>query len=111
MKCPECDGIMILRESKYGKFYGCSHFPRCKATHGAHPDGSPLGIPGDKETKLARMEAHSKFDKMFIGDRNKRYKWLREAMNMDSKKAHIAMFNKQQCEELLSKIDQYRKDS
>mgnify|MGYP005854058213 CR=1 FL=1 len=32
VKCPKCDSSMILRKSKYGKFYGCSKFPRCRGT-------------------------------------------------------------------------------
>ncbi len=30
--CPECDGDVVIREGKYGKFKGCSNFPRCKWT-------------------------------------------------------------------------------
>ncbi|MBT7241214.1 MAG: hypothetical protein HN878_01870 [Candidatus Diapherotrites archaeon] len=28
-KCPECSSPMSLRESKYGKFWGCTAFPMC----------------------------------------------------------------------------------
>ena len=28
-KCPRCGGELVERESKYGKFYGCSNFPKC----------------------------------------------------------------------------------
>jgi len=27
--CPECNSLMSLRESKYGKFWGCSAYPMC----------------------------------------------------------------------------------
>jgi len=30
--CTQCGGDMVLRESKFGKFYGCQRFPKCKAT-------------------------------------------------------------------------------
>ena len=30
--CPKCGGRLILREGKYGKFYGCSNFPKCRYT-------------------------------------------------------------------------------
>lgn len=30
--CPKCNGDLILRKSKYGKFYGCSNYPYCKFT-------------------------------------------------------------------------------
>jgi hypothetical protein len=30
--CPRCDGSLILRNGKYGKFYGCSNYPKCRYT-------------------------------------------------------------------------------
>jgi DNA topoisomerase-1 len=30
MKCPECGKDMYLRESRYGRFYGCEDYPNCK---------------------------------------------------------------------------------
>ncbi len=30
--CPRCSGLLIIRNSKYGSFYGCSNYPRCKFT-------------------------------------------------------------------------------
>ena len=32
-KCPTCkEGDIVLRSSIYGKFYGCSLYPKCKYT-------------------------------------------------------------------------------
>ena len=30
--CPRCGGKLILRDGKYGQFYGCSNYPRCGFT-------------------------------------------------------------------------------
>jgi DNA topoisomerase-1 len=30
IKCPECGSSMVIKLSKYGKFYSCSKFPDCK---------------------------------------------------------------------------------
>lgn len=30
--CPRCRGNLVLKDGKYGKFYGCSNYPRCKFT-------------------------------------------------------------------------------
>jgi len=30
--CPRCGGTLIKREGKYGYFYGCSNYPKCKFT-------------------------------------------------------------------------------
>ena len=31
-KCPRCGGNLVLRNGKYGKFYGCSNYPKCNYT-------------------------------------------------------------------------------
>jgi ribonuclease HI len=38
LKCPECGAPMVLRTGKYGKFYGCSRFPKCNAVQPATRD-------------------------------------------------------------------------
>lgn len=30
--CPRCNGNLILKNSKYGKFYGCENYPKCTFT-------------------------------------------------------------------------------
>ena len=30
--CPKCAGALVLRNGKYGKFYGCSNYPKCRYT-------------------------------------------------------------------------------
>ncbi|MEE0651535.1 MAG: topoisomerase DNA-binding C4 zinc finger domain-containing protein [Segatella copri] len=30
--CPQCGGQLVLRNGRYGFFYGCSNFPKCKFT-------------------------------------------------------------------------------
>ena len=30
--CPKCGGNLVLREGTYGRFYGCSNYPKCKFT-------------------------------------------------------------------------------
>ena len=32
-RCPHCGGHLVLRNGKYGNFYGCSNYPRCKYTY------------------------------------------------------------------------------
>ena len=31
-KCPRCRGTLVKRQGKYGTFYGCSNYPKCKYT-------------------------------------------------------------------------------
>ena len=28
--CPRCGGKLVVREGQYGKFYGCSNYPKCR---------------------------------------------------------------------------------
>ena len=30
--CGRCQALLVERESKHGKFFGCSHYPECKFT-------------------------------------------------------------------------------
>ena len=34
-RCPRCGDTLVLRSGKYGQFYGCSNYPKCKYTHPA----------------------------------------------------------------------------
>lgn len=31
-RCPRCGGNLILRDGRYGQFYGCSNYPKCRYT-------------------------------------------------------------------------------
>lgn len=100
---------MILRETtkfRYengapSKFYGCSRYPDCKATHGAHPDGAPYGRPADKETKRARQEAHIAFD-AWVGrnsyTKDYAYRRLAKILGIEEVEAHMGMMDKETCE-------------
>ena len=35
VRCKECGGKMVIRQSKYGTFYGCDNFPECSYTKSA----------------------------------------------------------------------------
>lgn len=81
--CGECGRPMCLRDSQYGKFYGCTGFPECRGTHGAHADGSPKGIPADKPTREARIAAHAEFDRLWkdgLLKRQRAYHWLHKVI-------------------------------
>lgn len=109
--CPKCGSNMILRNSRFGLFWGCSQFSMtgCDATHGAHPDGRPLGIPADARTSKARIEAHAVFDQLWKDGpltRSGAYRWLQTAMGLSDEEAHIGRFTYEQCEQLKEKVEQ-----
>lgn len=111
LDCPECDGQLVLRLSKkHGFFYGCNRYPRCKATHGAHPDGTPLGTPADRETRHWRTEAHKAFDKLYQGTnplmtRLEAYDYLQYIMSLSQEDAHISKFSIEQCQHLIDLLN------
>lgn len=107
--CADCGSPMDLRDSRYGKFYGCSSYPKCKGTHGAHPNGKPLGKPANRATKDARIHVHAEFDKLWKGHRMSRtraYEWMAEVMGLAAWEAHIGNFTIMECEILLEKLEQ-----
>lgn len=108
--CPDCGAPMILRKTmkfpqrngQPGLFYGCQRFPKCKATHGAHPDGRPLGIPGNAETKAARHRAHAAFDDIWekrLLSRGAAYRWLSKKLGYE---AHMGEMDVEQCERVIA---------
>jgi len=46
--CPECgQGKMMIRKGKFGQFYGCTNYPKCRYTKPLEEsNGSLLGLPG-----------------------------------------------------------------
>ena len=109
LNCGECEAPMVLRDSRYGKFYGCSRFPRCRGTIGAHPDGTPLGIPANKATKGARIRAHDVFDRLWMTSlmtRDGAYRWMCRVMDLSEDEAHIGKFTIEQCETLIKKVQE-----
>jgi ssDNA-binding Zn-finger/Zn-ribbon topoisomerase 1 len=105
---------MTLKNSRYGLFYGCVNYPACRGTHGAHPDGRPLGIPATREVKLARIEAHAAFDRLWKEGgirRRKAYQWLRSAMELPADKCHIGLFDLAQCQRVVQLVERYMEKS
>lgn len=94
---------MRLKDSRFGMFYGCIMFPRCRATHGAHPDGAPLGVPANQETKTWRIKAHAAFDDFWHGKmrRGEAYKWLQQKLGLSADECHIGMFNVERCKRVI----------
>lgn len=108
--CPDCGSSMVLRQSKFGLFYGCVEYPKCKAAHGAHADGRPLGTPANKKTKDARIRAHDSFDQLWKDkhmSRGEAYEWMQEAMELSEDEAHIGKFTIDQCDELEVLVEEY----
>lgn len=106
LTCPECGAPMRLRPSKFGLFYGCTAWAdtKCSGGHGARSDGTPHGVPANKETKEARQAAHFVFDHLWKNghmSRSDAYRWMQRTMGMSPDEAHIGRFTRDQCKALV----------
>jgi len=63
--CPKCGALLAIRMSKFGKFYGCSNFPKCKFTQPF--DENTLGIKCPKCKKGEIVERRTRKGKIFYG--------------------------------------------
>ena len=63
--CPKCGALLLIRLGKYGKFYACSKFPKCKYTESL--EENVLGIKCPKCKKGEITEKRTKKNKIFYG--------------------------------------------
>ena len=100
--CPECEVEMTLREGNFGPFYSCPNYPACDMLVGANPDGSPKGLPVDKDTREARKKAHEAFDPLWrtgvFKSRSAAYKWLAKRLGHDK---HMQDMNRMECDQVI----------
>jgi len=64
-KCPKCGSALIIRWGKYGKFYACSNFPKCKYTENLKEKNLKIKCPKCKEGEI--VEKRTKTKKIFYG--------------------------------------------
>ncbi|TFG35411.1 MAG: type I DNA topoisomerase, partial [Parcubacteria group bacterium] len=63
--CPKCKAPLLIRLGKYGKFYACSAFPKCRHTESLEENALKIKCPKCKKGKLA--EKRTKKRKIFYG--------------------------------------------
>jgi len=64
-KCPRCRSDLIIRIGKYGRFYACSAFPKCRYTGSLEKNVLDIDCPKCKKGKLT--EKRTKKNKIFYG--------------------------------------------
>jgi len=63
--CPKCKAPLLIRLGKFGKFYACSRFPKCKYTESF--EKIKLGVKCPKCEKGEIVEKRTKKKKIFYG--------------------------------------------
>ena len=64
-KCPKCGAPILLRIGKYGEFYACSKFPKCRYTESLEKNNLNIKCPKCKKGKI--VEKRTKSRKIFYG--------------------------------------------
>ena len=63
--CPKCGAPLLIRLGKYGKFYACSKFPKCRYTKSLEENTLGIKCPKCKKGKIT--EKRTKKGKIFYG--------------------------------------------
>ena len=110
--CRYCGNPVVFTSNAeiYGKEYGngkCFLCRNCKAYVGVHTETlTPLGTLANDELRKWRHKAHNEFDKLWKGKTRKMtrynaYGWLSKQMNLTRDETHIALFEIEQCKQVI----------
>lgn len=113
IRCPYCGDEAKLVDSAvvYGKSYGNIWDCRpCDAYVGVHKNSNkniPLGRLANRELRSWKIKAHDAFDPLWKDgkmDRKSAYAFMQKVMNLPPDKAHIGMFDVDQCKLLIEAL-------
>ncbi len=103
--CPDHKQEMHLTDTRHGPLWfcptkGCDM--RCWEGY--------TSTPANAVTRQKRQQCHAAFDPLWrtksrFKNRRRAYAWLMEAMKLPKNKAHIGMFDADQCDELLKILE------
>ena len=117
--CPYCGQKAEYVDSAeiYGKSYGMVYLCRpCDAYVGVHNGtDTPLGRLANRELRRWRNRAHAAFDPLWQQGpyrcrRNDAYAWLAEKMGLPKEETHIAMFDVEQCQQVIQIMNTERRN-
>jgi DNA topoisomerase-1 len=63
--CPKCGAPLLIRLGKFGKFYACSKFPKCRYTESLEKNNLGIKCPKCNQGKI--VEKRTKKRKVFYG--------------------------------------------
>lgn len=119
VSCPYCGQQAEYVDSAeiYGRSYGMVYLCRpCDAYVGVHEGtDQPLGRLANRELRRWRNRAHAMFDPLWQRGRYRRrrndaYEWLAGKMGLTKEETHIAMFDVEQCKQVIQIMDYERRN-
>lgn len=119
VQCPYCGQKAEYVDSAeiYGKSYGMVYLCRpCDAYVGVHNGtDTPLGRLANRDLRRWRNRAHAAFDPLWQQGRYRRrrndaYAWLAGKMGLTKEETHIAMFDVEQCKQVIQIMNNERRN-
>lgn len=118
LTCPDCGARLILKEGKFGIFYGCEryHETGCRGAHNCRLPGVPAGIPANTETRALRKQVLNALEDLSTpkgnpneGSPSSRYDWdwLSENLHLTRQEMQVASLDKDGCLKILKAIKRY----
>ncbi len=110
--CPSCkkEAQWVDNKVVYGRSIGkngsmCYWCGDCDYYVGTHNGGRiPLGIMADKETRIARMEAHQKIDALWKSGEMKRKEVYKKLGDIFGREIHIGSADIELCMEIMDLV-------
>ena len=120
--CDNCCSVnvqFVNNEIVYGKSVGswpyAYYCADCRASVGCHPKTKiPLGRLADWATRQLRSRAHNEFDLLWRNgymSRDKAYKWLAQALEIDVTQCHLSQLSKDQLKDTITLTSTYIKNN
>lgn len=109
--CPDCGGKLVLKDGKFGIFYGCENWDTtgCTGAHGCYKkNAEPYGIPANAETRQLRKLLLSKMQLAMEKDESNTLDLthsLSNLLNVPMGRAKVAYFDRTQCEVAIQFLD------
>lgn len=98
LKCPDCGALLILKDSKFGIFYGCVNWreTQCKGSISCNRSAIPLGFPVDAETRKLRHQAYEAIH-TFWGTTNCEYGEIHARLGVPQDYLRVGFLDKAKC--------------
>lgn len=119
LTCPDCGAQLILKEGKFGIFYGCERYREtgCKGSHNCPSPGVPAGIPANAETRAMRRKALEALTNLFEpkGHKDERPAsgskwdpvWIQKNLNLSLEETRVASLDIAGCQKILKAVERY----